>query len=153
MLSNSGNASVSRRPSAFLDAAFRFGTIGLLGLAIVACAGVSRAAEFSVIPMGDRLQLNIYMPKTVLHGNIHGGNSDRYSFLIPKGGLMVRAEDILQFSVNEHVVPPGGVTGGYIEIEFDVNECRLRVDLLGADAKPLIFNGLHKVKYCGQQYL
>jgi hypothetical protein len=109
--------------------------------------------EFALANLKDQTELSIYVTRVGVNFNLHGGNSDSYKFLFTKGLSRIQANQIDQFFFNYAEMPVNFARGSELIIQLDEKECQLTIKLTYNDGTNFPLNGVHREKYCGQQYL
>ncbi len=116
------------------------------------CTNYTRRVSFSLSSHREETTLAMSVARLGTCFNIHGGCSDSYEFLFPSGMNHIRADQISHYSVNCKSKSLNFTAKSRIHLKVDGTGCAVSVSLFGADGVGLPVNGVHRVKYCGQEY-
>lgn len=124
-------------------------TLALVCLLATSCINYSRSVEFSLTTSSDMTTLNLYVSRLGPYANPHGGNSDTYEFVFPRGLNRISANQIRQYFINYKEERPDFAESGEIDLKIDGAGCVIRVSLKSADGQPFPANGIHQMTRCG----
>jgi hypothetical protein len=128
------------------------GMLALVGL-VACCTNFTRRVEFSLSSHSGRTTLALSVAKLGPHFNPHGDNSDEYTFVFPRGLTHIKASQLSEYSVNYKAAPPAFSESSEIDLKVDSGGCEIAVRLFSTDGRAVPFNGVHRMRYCGEEDL
>jgi hypothetical protein len=114
------------------------------------CVNLVPHVEFTVSSFGSEMTLDLYVAKLGVHTNVHGGNTDRYLFVFPRGLDHVKAGQISRYTVNNQEQPRRFSESSEIDLKISSEGCEVVVNLFDADGQALPVSGRHRQAHCGQ---
>ena len=121
----------------------------ILASVLVCCVNFTRQAEFSISSAAGNTTLNLYISRLGLNTNLHGGNSDSYTFVFPGGLTVIKGDQITKYFVNYKETPADFSAMGEIDLSKDSAGCKVVLRLVGRDGQVFPWNGTHRMTNCG----
>ncbi len=118
---------------------------------LTGCVSFSEEVTYHFTQAKGEVWLRVYQSKAGPHLNIHGGNSDTYSFTLPAMNARVPGTDIIRYWENYRQVDGDFSRDGYLVLEVNAEQCRLTINLRQDNGKSHVLNGVHLLKNCGQR--
>ncbi len=129
------------------------GFIVALGVVSIWFVSFPGRVDFSLSTYSGQTTLDLYASKFGVHPGPHADNSDSYTLVFPSGLKHVRAGQISYYSVNYQELPNTFSESSGFDLKVDSEGCEISIALFHSDGRAAPFNGVHRTKNCGQEYL
>lgn len=112
-------------------------------ICLTGCISVSNKIGFNISSSRDFSEISIFKSKIGFYTNIHGGNSDSYSFVVPRNLDLIKASQITSAWFKYKKMPLDFSDTSEILISSGAKSCTLTLKLFDIEGKPSILNGTY----------